>query len=108
MPWSPTDPPYDRLLATAEATAATRPEVDPEMVREVFMEVVTLLHDGLVLDDLDEHDANAVVAALCEDLVTEDPGAAIRTRAAAVPEADVHDRPAVAWVYERCLTLMQL
>src|SRR5690348_12192165 len=103
MPWSPTDPPYVQLLATADATAAARPEVDPEMIREVFMEVVTLLHDGLVLDDLDEHDANAVVAALCEDLVTDDPGAAIRARAAAAPEADVHDRPAVTWVYERCL-----
>jgi hypothetical protein len=108
MPWSPTDPPYDQLLATAEATAAARPDVDPVMIREVFMEVVTLLHDGLVLDDLDPHDANAVVAGLCEDLVTDDPGAAIRARAAAVPGAPVHDRQAVAWVYERCVSLMQL
>lgn len=108
MPWSPTDPPYDRFLATAEAAAAERPGVDPGMVREVFMEVVTMLHDGLVLDDLDQHDTDAVVAALCEDLVTADPGAAIRARAAAVAEAELHDRRAVAWVYERCLSLMQL
>jgi len=108
MPWSPTDPPYDRFLATAEAAAAARPDVDPELVREVFREVVTLLHDGLVLDDLDPHDANAVVAALCEDLVTDDPGAAIRARAEAVGDAELHDRTAVAWVYARCLSLMQL
>ena len=108
MPWSPTDPPYDQLLATAEAAAAARPGVEPGMIREVFMEVVTLLHDGLVLDELDEHDANAVVAALCEDLVTDDPGAAVRARAVAVPHAEVHDRQAVSWVYERCLSLMQL
>ena len=108
MPWSPTDPPYDRFLATAEEAAAARPGVDPELVREVFREVVTLLHDGLVLDDLDEHDLDRVVAALCEDLVSEDPGAAIRARASAVPEAELHDRRAVAWVYERCLSLMQL
>ena len=47
MPWSPTDPPYDRFLATAESAAEARPGVVPEMIREVFTEVVTVLHDGL-------------------------------------------------------------
>ena len=95
-----------RGVATLQFSA--RPEVEPEMIREVFMEVVTLLHDGLVLDDLDTHDANAVVTGLCEDLVTGDPGAAIRARTADVPDAELHDRDAVAWVYGRCLSLMQL
>ncbi len=108
MSWSPTDPPYDQFLAAAEVAAAARPEVDPEMIREVFMEVVTMLHDGLVLDDLGARDTNAVVAALCEDLVTDDPGLAILARAVAVPSAGHDDPEAVAWVYERCLSLMQL
>ena len=47
------EPPYDQLLATAERVARERPEVDVDMAREVFLEAATLLHDGLVLDDLD-------------------------------------------------------
>jgi hypothetical protein len=94
----PTHPPYDLLLATAATVAAERPDVDPGMAREVFEEAATLLHDGLVLDELDEHDARVVVAALCEDLVAADPGAAIRARAeAALTEpGPLHD-PDAAW-----------
>ena len=79
---SPTalDPPYDRFLATAEAVAQERPEVDLEMAREVFLEVATMLYNGLALDGLDDHDAQAVVDGLCVDLVSKDPGAAVRTR----------------------------
>ena len=79
------DPPYDRFLATAEAVAAGRPEVDLEMAREVFLEAATLLYNGLALDGLDEHDTAAVVDGLCIDLVAADPGAAVRARS----EADV-------------------
>ncbi len=93
----PTHPPYDQLLATGEAVAASRPEVDPAMVREIFEEAATLLHDGLVLDALDEHDARAVVAGLCEALVDADPGAAVRARSeAALVDPDLHD-PEAAW-----------
>ena len=77
MPPSAVDPPFDQLLATAEAVARDRPEVDLELAREVFLEAATLLHNGLALDGLDEHDATAVVAGLCVDLVAADPGAAI-------------------------------
>ena len=86
-------PPYDRLLATAEEVADARPEVDREMAREVFREAATLLHDGLALDGLDEHDAAAVIAGLSEDLVAEDPGAAVRARAdrAVTEPGDLHD-----------------
>ncbi|MFW5473529.1 hypothetical protein ACOCJ5_09475 [Knoellia sp. CPCC 206450] len=86
-------PPYDRLLATADGVADARPEVDREMAREVFREAATLLHNGLALDGLDEHDAAAVVAGLCEDLVAEDPGAAVRTRADRVvtEPGELHD-----------------
>ena len=60
MPPSAVEPPFDQLLATAEAVARDRPEVDLELAREVFLEAATLLHNGLALDGLDEHDASAV------------------------------------------------
>jgi hypothetical protein len=95
---STVDPPFDQFLATAEAVARERPEVDLEMAREVFLEVATMLHNGLALDDLDEHDADAVVAGLCIALVAGDPGAAVRARARAISEdpGDLHD-PEAAW-----------
>lgn len=103
----PTHPPYDRFLVTGEQAAAARPGVDPSMVREIFEEVATLLHDGLVLDGLDEHDAGLVVDGLCADLVAADPGAAIRARADAVltDPGDLHD-PEEAW--SAYLTTVQL
>ncbi len=98
MPPSAVDPPFDQFLATAEAVARARPEVDLEMAREVFLEVATRLHNGLALDGLDEHDANAVVAGLCVDLVAEDPGAAVRARSRATLEApgDLHEPDVVS------------
>jgi hypothetical protein len=98
MPSGTVGPPFDQLLATAEAVAKARPDVDLEMAREVFLEAATLLHNGLVLDDLDEHDASAVVAGLCVDLVAPDPGPAIRARAQATRDdpGNVHD-PEGVW-----------
>ena len=98
MPPSTVRPPFDQFLATAERVARERPEVDLEMAREVFLEVATLLDNGLALDGLDEHDAAAVVAGLCADLVVEDPGAAVRARsqAALVDHGSLHDRDGVA------------
>jgi hypothetical protein len=103
-------PPYDQLLDTAEAVAAARPEVDLEMAREVFQEAATLLHNGLVLDDLDDHDARAVVAGLCVDLVAADPGAAVRARAQATLAApgDLHDPEGVSAAYLVTVGLFQL
>ncbi|MGY1727702.1 hypothetical protein ACI79J_12100 [Geodermatophilus sp. SYSU D01062] len=99
-----------RFLATAEAVARARPEVDAEAAREVFLEAATLLHDGLVLDDLDEHDALAVVAGLAEDLVAGDPGAAVRarSRAAAEDPGDLHDPAAVSAAYLLAAATLQL
>ena len=54
------------------------------MAREVFLEAATLLYNGLAFDGLDEHDATAVVAGLCVDLVAADPGSAVRARSRAV------------------------
>ena len=107
---STVEPPFDQFLATAEAVARARPEVDPEMVREIFAEVATMLYNGLALDGLDEHDTNAVVAGLCVDLVTEDPGAAVRARSQAALEnpGDVHDPDGVSASYLIAAGILQL
>ncbi len=80
------------------------------IAREVFLEVATRLHNGLALDGLDEHDASAVVAGLCVDLVAEDPGAAVRARARATLEApgDLHDAEGVSAAYLIAAALFQL
>ena len=104
-------PPFvDRFLATAEAVAEARPEVDLEMAREVFLEAATLLHNGLVLDDLDEHDASAVVAGLCVDLIAPDPGPAVRARAQATLDdpGDLHDPEGVSAAFLTTATMFQL
>jgi hypothetical protein len=92
---TPTDrgPAFERFMATAEAVAQERPEVDLELAREVFEEAATLLHNGLAFDGLDEHDTDAVISGLCADLVSPDPGAAVRARAQAALEGsrDLHD-----------------
>jgi len=110
MPPTTVEPPFDQLLATAEAVARDRPEVDPEMAREVFAEAATLLHNGLALDGLDDHDASAVVAGLCVDLVSADPGAAVRARSKASLEdcGDLHDPRGVAASYLVSAAILQL
>ena len=110
MPPSTAGPPYDQFLATAEAVAQARPEVDLEMAREVFEEVATLLYNGLALDGLDEHDADAVVAGLCIDLVAADPGAAVRARSEATLESpgDLHDPEGVSAAYLVAARILQL
>jgi hypothetical protein len=111
MPPGTVGPPFeDRFLATAEAVARARPEVDLELAREVFQEAATLLHNGLALDGLDEHDAGAVVSGLCEDLVAADPGAAIRARARATLEVpgDLHDPEGVSVAYLLAVQIFQL
>jgi len=109
MPHRRVEPPFDQFLATAEAVARARPEVDPETAREVFHEAATLLHDGLALDGLDGHDAGAVVAGLCIDLVTEEPGAAVRARArAARTDPDLHDPEGVSAAYLVAASILQL
>lgn len=104
------EPPYDQLLATAETVAWERPEVDLEMAREVFLEAATLLHNGLALDGLDEHDASAVVAGLCEDLVSEDPGSAVLARHESALESrgEFHDPAGVAASLLVCAAVLQL
>jgi hypothetical protein len=110
MPPSAVEPPFDQFLETAEAVARARPEVDLEMAREVFQEAATLLDNGLALDGLDEHDASAVVAGLCIDLVAEDPGSAVRARSQVTLEApgDLHDPESVSRAYLIAASIFQL
>src|SRR3954471_15594776 len=110
MPLSAVRPPFDQFMATAEAVARARPEVDLEMAREVFREAATLLDNGLALDGLDEHDASAVVAGLCIDLVAADPGAAVRARSRATLEdpGDLHDPEGVSAAYVFSASILQL
>jgi hypothetical protein len=110
MPPSAVDPPFDQFLATAETVAQARPEVDLELAREVFHEAASLLYNGLALDGLDDHDARAVVAGLCLDLVAEDPGAAVRdrSRATLTDPGDLHDPEAVSASYLISASILQL
>jgi len=110
MPPRTLDPPFDQFLATADAVAQARPEVDLELAREVFYEAATLLDNGLALDGLDVHDASAVIAGLCLDLVAAAPGSAVRTRSQAVLTApgDLHDPEAVSAAYLIAAAILQL
>lgn len=110
MSQSALDPPFDQFMTTAAAVARERPEVDLEMAQEVFAEAAFLLHNGLALDGLDDHDASAVVAGLCSDLVAADPGASIRARSKSVlvDPGDLHDPQAVSVAYLLAVGLFQL
>ena len=103
-------PPFEEFMATAEAEALARPEVDLHMAREVFHEAATLLHNSLALDGLDDHDRDAVVAGLCIDLVAADPGAAVRTRSRSSLEepGDLHDPDGVAATYLIAASVLRL
>jgi hypothetical protein len=110
MPAGAFEPPFDQFLATAEAVARERADVDLDMAREVFTEVAVTLYNGLALDGLDEHDAAAVVAGLCADLVSQDPGAAVRARSRTTLEepAGLHDPAGVSAAYLFSATILQL
>ena len=54
---------FDRFAETAVAVTKERPQADPAMVQGIFDEAATLLHNGLALDHLDDHDAEALLAA---------------------------------------------
>lgn len=105
-----TAPPLDQLLRAAEDVARQRSGVDLELAREVFLEAATLLHNGLALDGLDDHDAHAVVAALCVDLVAGDAGDAVRSRSRRVllDAGDLHDPESVSRALLVCAAILRL
>ena len=110
MSFSTSGPPFDQFMAAADAVARSRPDVDHDMAREVFHEAATLLHNGLALDGLDDHDTEAVVAGLCIDLIAADPGAAIRARSRAVlsDPGDLHDPKGASAAYLIAAGILQL
>lgn len=84
-------------MATVEATAAARPEVDLDLAREVVHEAATRLHTSLALD------------GLCADRASPDPGGAIRARAERVAgETVVRDPEAVAEAYLAVAAVLHL
>jgi hypothetical protein len=98
------------FLAAAETAARARPDVDVELARELLGEAAAMLHNGLALDGLDEHDTAAVVGALSQDLVARDPGAAVRARAEATltEPGDLHDAEAAWAAYLTAAAILQL
>ncbi len=100
----------DPFLSAADDAAAERDDVDRGVAREVMEEAAVLLHNSLALDDLDDHDLQAVVKALSHDLVSEDPGAAVRARAESVADGDpsLHDAGAVRGAYLVTVAVLQL
>ena len=110
MSTSQENPLLGRFLDTAETVAQTRPDVDLVMAREVMGEAATLLHNGLALDGLDQHDADVVIERLRIDLVAADPGAAVRARSESALEdpGDLHDPEAVSAAYLVSAAILQL
>jgi hypothetical protein len=91
----------ETFLAAADAVALARPEVDVDIAREVMLEAATMLHDGLALDGVDEADLDTVVEQVAADLVSTDPGAALRASAAAAraEPGPLHDPEAASAAY---------
>jgi hydrogenase maturation factor len=89
------------FLAAADRVAVERPGVDVDIARELMGDAAQMLHNSLAIEYIDERDATAVIEALAADLVAEDPGAAVRARAAATAETpgDLHDAEAAASAY---------
>jgi len=98
------------FLAAADTVAKARPEVDVELARELLAEAAKMLHNGLALEGLDEHDTAVVVDALSADLVAVDPGAAVRARAeeTLTTPGDLHDAEAAWAAYLTAAAILQL
>jgi hypothetical protein len=97
------------FLAAADAAAASRPEVDAEVARELMTEVAVMLHNSLALDHLDEHDHALTVSSLAADLTAPDPTEAVRARATTIAgDTDLHDAEGVRGAYLVVIQLLGL
>ncbi|KRE56952.1 hypothetical protein [Phycicoccus sp. Soil748] len=101
---------FHRFGETALAVTKERPQVDPAMVQDIFDEAATMLHNGLALDHLDDHDADIVISELCVALAEADVTTALLTRfyAATDKTEGLHDPTGVALAYENVLRILQL
>lgn len=100
-------PGFEPFLAAAEKAAATRPEVDREIARELMAEAATMLHNGLVVDHLDEHDQAIVIARLAAALTDPDPTAAL-LQATDDLDPDLHDAEGSSGAYLAAAAVLQL
>jgi hydrogenase maturation factor len=100
----------DAFQAAADRVAASRPGVDLDIARELMGDAAQMLHNSLAIEFIDERDARAVIEALADDLVAEDPGAAVRARAAAVAQdpGALHDPEAAAAAYLTAAQVLRL
>ena len=98
---------FEPFLAAAEQAAASRPDVDLDVARELMAEAATLLHNGLVVDHLDERDRQVVVAGLAAALTDTDPSAALRSAADGV-DPDAHDAEGISGAYRVAAAVLQI
>jgi hypothetical protein len=97
------------FAAAADAAAAARPEVDRDLARELMQEAATVLHNGLALDDLDDHDYRLVVASLAAALTDPDPTGAVLLAADRVAaEPAFHDPDAASAAHLVAASVLRL
>ena len=99
-PTAPTEM-LEPFLASADAVASSRPDVDRETARELMAEAAGMLYDSLALDHLDEHDLPLVVAALADDLTAVGHACGTRAHGCAGVDGDsaLHDPDGVRGAY---------
>jgi len=103
-------PGFEPFLAAAESAAAARPDVDQETALELMAEAATMLHNGLAVDHLDEHDQRVVIAGLAAALTDPDPGAALArvTDRVEAGSDDLHDPEGASGAYLAAASILRL
>ena len=100
---------FEPFLAAAERAAASRPEVDLDIAMELMAEAATMLHNGLVVDHLDEHDQSMVIERLAAALTDPDPSEALRRTADDVDAvAGLHDPEGGAGAYLAAASVLRI
>ncbi|RNL78399.1 hypothetical protein [Nocardioides marmorisolisilvae] len=103
------NPLLDPFLAAAEDVTAVRPEVDLDLARELMGEAAVMLHNGLALEGLDEHDTRAAATVLAHALVDVDPTAAVRAAARDVlGDGELHEPEVVSGAILVAAAILQL
>ena len=101
---------FELFAKGADAVARVRPKVDHAVARELLLEAATMLHNGLVLDELDDDDYATTVADLAADLTALDPAAAARRRVQETrgDTARFHDPAAVVAAHLSAMAVLRL
>jgi hypothetical protein len=98
---------FEPFLVAAEQAAASRAEVDPELAQELMAEAAQRLHNGLVVDHLDEHDQAIVIAGLAAALSDADPESAL-LEAVDADQSALHDPDGAVGAYLTAGAVLQL